>query len=177
MGNETAVELAASSIRFGPGVTREIGMDLADAGLKRALIVTDPRVAKLPPTAAVIEALESERIPFTLFDQVSVEPTDASFQKAIAFAEGVEFDAIVAVGGGSVIDTAKAVNLYTCYPADFLDYVNPPIGAGKPVPGPLKPLYAVPTTAGTGSEVTGVSIFDYVAMRAKTGTIGRSSRS
>src|SRR5206468_9356483 len=98
---------------------------------------------------------------------------DDSFQEAIAFARAGEFEGFVAVGGGSTMDTAKAANLYSTYPADFLDYVNPPIGKGLPVPGPVKPLIAIPTTAGTGSETTGVAIFDFPKMRAKTGIAHR----
>jgi len=109
-----------------------------------------------------------------LYERVRVEPTDVSFRDAIRFAGAHTVDGIVAVGGGSVIDTAKAVNLYTVYPpADFLDYVNAPIGKAMPVPGPLKPLIAIPTTAGTGSETTGVSIFDLTEMHAKTGIASR----
>ncbi len=170
MSNEIGFELAASSIRFGAGITREVGMDLVDWKLHRALVITDPQMRGMQPVATVLESLEANGIAFTIYDRVRVEPTDESFKQAIAFAAGVEFDSIVAVGGGSVIDTAKAVNLYTCHPpSDFLDYVNPPIGTGMPVPGPLKPLIAIPTTAGTGSETTGVAIFDMKSMHAKTG--------
>ena len=170
--------MAVSSIRFGAGVTSEVGMDLAELGAKRILVLTDPGLRTLPPVQTVMDSLDANRLTAALYDRVRIEPTDQSFLDAIAFAAdagaGETFDAFVAVGGGSTIDTAKAVNLYTCYPpADFLDYVNPPIGKGLPVPGPLKPLIAIPTTAGTGSETTGVSIFDYTKMHAKTGIANR----
>ena len=174
MALEYAFELASSSIRFGQGVTREIGMDLAEMNAKRVMVLTDPNLAKLSPVATVLESLRDNKISFALFDRVRVEPTDVSFREAVDFATEGDFDAFVAVGGGSTIDTAKATNLYSTYPADFLDYVNAPIGKGLPVPGPLKPLIAVPTTAGTGSETTGVAIFDFTPMRAKTGIASRA---
>jgi hydroxyacid-oxoacid transhydrogenase len=174
MTKDFAFEMAVSSVRYGVGVTREVGMDLAELGAKLALVLTDPVIAKLAPVRTVIESLETNKVPFVLYDRVRVEPTDESFHDAIAFAKAQPFDAFVAVGGGSTIDTAKAVNLYTTYPpADFLDYVNPPIGKGLPVPGPLKTLMAIPTTAGTGSETTGVTIFDYKRLHAKTGIANR----
>ncbi|MBX7164907.1 MAG: iron-containing alcohol dehydrogenase [Pirellulales bacterium] len=166
-------EMATSNLRIGPGATREVGMDAADLGLRRVLVLTDPRLTGLAPVATVCEALRAERIEFELFDRVRVEPTDVSFQEAIDVAREGRFDGFVAVGGGSVIDTAKAANLYTTWPAAFLDYVNAPVGAGRPVPGPLRPLIAIPTTAGTGSETTGVSIFDLSATRVKTGIAHR----
>lgn len=174
MQNEIAFEMAVSSIRFGAGVTHEVGMDLADLGAHNVLVITDPVLAALSPVQNVRESVGRQGLAYRLYDQVRVEPTDTSLLHAIAFAGESSFDAIVAVGGGSVIDTAKAVNLYTTYPpADFLDYVNPPIGKGLPVPGPLKPLIAVPTTAGTGSETTGVAIFDLTRLHAKTGIANR----
>ena len=169
MPNETAFEMATSSIRFGRGVTAEVGMDLAELKVRNVMVVADPNLRPLLPVTTVLESLETHRVPFKLFDAVCVEPTDESFQEAIRFATEGEFDAFVAVGGGSTIDTAKAANLYSTFPAEFLDYVNPPIGKGLPVPGPLKPLIAIPTTAGTGSETTGVAIFDRASLHAKTG--------
>ncbi len=171
--HEYAFEMASSAIRFGSGATRETGAELADMGLRRALVFTDPNVATLPPLRAALESLEANGVRFDLYDRVRVEPSDASLQEAIAFAAATPHDAIVAVGGGSTIDTAKAANLYACWPADLLDYVNAPIGKGKPVPGALKPLIAIPTTAGTGSETTGVAIFDYKPLHAKTGIAHR----
>ena len=174
MDKDFAFEMAVSSVRFGAGVTREVGMDLKEIGATLALVVTDPIVAQLPPAQTVRESLERSGVKAVVYDRVRVEPTDESFLDAIAFARGHPIDAIVAVGGGSTIDTAKAVNLYTTYPPEnFLDYVNPPIGKGLPVPGPLKTLMAIPTTAGTGSETTGVTIFDYKALHAKTGIANR----
>ena len=174
MSHDYAFEMAVASIRFGKGVTREVGMDLADLGAKNVLVVTDRTLRSLPPVQTVIDSLDASKIRYTIYDRVRVEPTDESFLDAINFAKDAGYDAFVAVGGGSVIDTAKAVNLYTTHPpADFLDYVNPPIGKGLPVPGPLKPLIAIPTTAGTGSETTGVSIFDLSRMHAKTGIANR----
>jgi len=171
---DIAFEMAASSVRYGAGVTRELGADLADRGHHRVMVVTDRVVAALPPVAAVLETLERHKIHVVLYDYVRVEPTDASLRDAIEVASRESCDAFVAVGGGSAIDTAKIANLYSTHPpADFLDYVNPPIGKGHAVPGPLRPLFAIPTTAGTGSETTGVAVFDLERMHVKTGISSR----
>lgn len=174
--HDTAFQIMASNCRFGQGITHEVGMDLVDFGAKRVLLVIDPAVKRLPTGAVVLQSLEDNQLDFAVFDQIEVEPTDGSFLAAAKFATEGRFDAYVAVGGGSTIDTAKAANLFANHPADFLDYVNAPIGKQKPVPGPIKPLIAIPTTAGTGSETTGVAIFDYVAKRVKTGIASKYLR-
>src|SRR5262245_13785678 len=176
MANETIFTMDASSIKFGPGATREAGDDLRMLGASRVMVVTDPRLAKLEPVAVALESLRKAGIDAIVFDQVRVEPTDGSFKEAITFATDGGFDGYVAVGGGSSMDTAKAANLYATYPADFLAYVNPPVGRGESVPGRLKPLAAIPTTSGTGSETTGVAIFDLQEMHAKTGIAHRALR-
>jgi hydroxyacid-oxoacid transhydrogenase len=126
MKNETAFEMAASQVRFGLGVTREVGMDVNDLGARSVLVVTDPHLSGMSPVLTVLESLEDHGVPFTLYDRVRIEPTDESFQDAIAFASRGSYDAFVAVGGGSTIDTAKAVNLYTTYPPiDFIGLREP----------------------------------------------------
>jgi len=173
---ETAFTMDTSSIKYGPGVTREVGHDMKELGTRRVMVVTDPNLTKVQSVSVTLEALGHAGIDAVLFDQVSVEPTDVSFKEAIRFAKDGKFDGYVAVGGGSSMDTAKAANLYATYPADLLTYVNAPIGQGQPVPGRLKPMIAIPTTAGTGSETTGVAIFDLLEMHAKTGIAHRALR-
>jgi hydroxyacid-oxoacid transhydrogenase len=173
---ETAFTMDTSSIKYGPGVTREVGHDMKELGARHVMVVTDPNLRKSQSVSVTLEALRNESIDAVLFDRVSVEPTDVSFMEAIRFAKDGKFDGYVAVGGGSSMDTAKAANLYATYPADLLTYVNVPIGQGRPVPGRLKPLIAIPTTAGTGSETTGVAIFDFLGMHAKTGIAHRALR-
>lgn len=148
-------------------------MDLVELGARRVMLVIDPALTDLPTGQVVVESLRSNNVDFVLYDQVRVEPTDRAFQAAARFAAAERCNAFVAVGGGSTIDTAKAANLYATWPADFLEYVNAPIGRGRPVPGPLKPLVAIPTTAGTGSETTGVAIFDMLERQMKTGIAHR----
>lgn len=176
MAFETAFTMDASSIKYGPGVTREVGYDMKRLGGRRVMVVTDPNLSDSEPVRVTLQALRDEGIDAVFFDQARAEPTDISFKEAISFAVDGRFDGYVGVGGGSSIDTAKVADLYATYPADFLDYVNYPVGKGLPVPGQLKPLIGIPTTAGTGSETTGVAIFDLLEMHAKTGIAHRALR-
>jgi alcohol dehydrogenase class IV len=173
---DTTFEVDSSRIKYGSGALAEVGGDARDLGMTRVALVTDPGVAKLPFVETVAQSLRAAGCDVVIYDESSVEPTDTSFAHAIAFARDGKFDGFVSVGGGSSIDTAKAANLYSTYPDEFDAYVNAPIGKGKPVPGPLRPHIACPTTSGTGSEVTGIAIFDYVAHHAKTGMVSKRLR-
>lgn len=168
-GGESVFSVDISSITFGHGVLKEAGEHAKGLGMSRVALFTDKRLGSLPYVAQVRDALRAAGVDVVIYDEVKVEPTDQSFIAAAKFAAEGKFDGYVSVGGGSVIDTCKAANLYATWPADFLDYVNAPIGAGKPVPGPLKPHIACPTTCGTGSECTGITIFDLLSMQVKTG--------
>jgi len=166
---ESIIRVSSSNIKYGFGATKEIGFDMKDLRATKVMVVTDRNLAEKEVVKVVIKALEDEGIETVLYRDTRIEPTDISMLEAIDFATSGKFDGFVAVGGGSSMDTAKAANLYSSYPSDLLTFVNAPIGKGTPVPGPVKPLICVPTTAGTGSETTGVSIFDIVQMHAKTG--------
>jgi len=170
-GGDRIFSVEAPKIKFGRGSLHEVGDDAKALGMSRVAIFTDSVVAELEPVSKVVESLKSRGLDVIVYNQVTVEPTDISFKQGSKFASDGKFDGFVSVGGGSVMDTCKASNLYSCYPADFLDYVNAPIGKAMPVPGQLKPHIACPTTFGTASECTGIAIFDLLEMEAKTGIV------
>ncbi|KAK0395888.1 hypothetical protein QR680_001475 [Steinernema hermaphroditum] len=176
VGNSTkantdyAFEMVCSTLRFGRGVTAEIGYDMQNLGVKNTLIITDRWVSKTRAFKEVADSLTRQKIPFTVFDNVKVEPSDKSMREAVDFARNAKSDSFIAVGGGSVMDTAKAAALLTSNPKnDFLDFVALPFGKQLVPKNPMLPLIAVPTTAGTGSETTGVAILDLPEKNCKTG--------
>ena len=175
-GGDTTFEVDTSRIKYGSGALREIGIDAADLGMTRVMLVTDPGLAAMPFVDTVVTSLRAAGCDVAIFAHARVEPTDRSFADAAAFAREGSFDGYVSIGGGSAIDTAKAANLYATFPDEFDAYVNAPIGRGKAVPGPLRPHIACPTTCGTGAEGTGIAIFDYLAHHAKTGIVSKRIR-
>ncbi|HEV7194246.1 MAG TPA: hydroxyacid-oxoacid transhydrogenase [Jatrophihabitantaceae bacterium] len=169
-GLETVFTYGAPALKFGAGASDEIGFDLAQLGVRRALVITDARVAATGVPARIAEQMAGFGVTGEVFAQVHVEPTDASMTEAIEWArEHGPWDAFVAVGGGSSIDTAKAVNLLLTNPGELLDYVNAPVGGGRSPSLPLHPLVAVPTTTGTGAESTTICVLDVLAQRVKSG--------
>jgi alcohol dehydrogenase class IV len=167
---ETVFTYGAPALKFGSGASDEIGFDLSQYDVRRALVITDAGVAATGHPARVAEQLASFGIEAAVFDGVHVEPTDASLEQAIAHAKATgPWDAFVAVGGGSAIDTAKAVNLLTTNEGELMDYINAPVGKARAPKNQLKPLVAVPTTTGTGSESTTICVLDVLAQKVKTG--------
>jgi alcohol dehydrogenase class IV len=172
-GSDRGFTLGMPTFTFGSGVLAEAGDNAAELGLRRVALFTDRVLAGGEHVAKVKASLAAAGVDAIVYDEVVIEPTDRSFQDAARFARESDVDGYVSVGGGSVIDTCKAANLYASQPAEFMTYVNAPIGAGERVPGPVKPHIACPTTSGTGSETTGIAIFTLASMNAKTGIISR----
>jgi len=172
-GSDRGFTIGMPTFTFGAGVLAEAGENAAELGLKRVALFTDRVLVHGEHVARVKASLAAAKVDAVVFDEVTIEPTDVSLQSAAAFAREARVDGYVSVGGGSVMDTCKAANLYATHPAEFMTYVNAPIGAGQRPPGRLKPHIACPTTSGTGSETTGIAIFTLLSLNAKTGIIGR----
>ena len=173
---ETVFVVEMTPIKFGLGAAEEVGFDARRLGVRKVLLITDRHIAELGLPDRIRALLDEQGIKADIYDGVEVEPTDHSMEEAADYARTKEFDGLVAVGGGSAIDTCKVVNLLTCHPAPLLDYINKPVGKGVPVPGSLRPLIAVPTTAGTGSETTAVAVTHIIDQNVKAGISHRLLR-
>ena len=169
--------MEAAKLKFGRGAVEELGWDLGRLGLARIFVVADHGLRKFEILNRIGSILSSAGIAATFFEDIGVEPTLASLGHAAEAVKGLDIDGFVAVGGGSTIDTAKVANLIHCHGGAIMDYVNPPIGAGRKPPSPLKPLVAIPTTSGSGSEATTVAVLDLPELRVKTGISHRFLRS
>lgn len=172
-GSDQGFTIGMPTFTFGAGVLAEAGANARELGMKRVALFTDRGLVDGEHVAKVKASLAAAGVDLAIYDEVEVEPSDDSFRHATRFAAEGRFDGFVSVGGGSVMDTCKAANLYATHPAEFMTYVNAPIGAGQRVPGPLAPHIACPTTSGTGSETTGIAIFKLTSLNAKTGIISR----
>jgi len=172
-GSDRGFTVGMPTFTFGAGVLAEAGDNARELGLTRIALFTDAKLKSSRYVATVISSLKAAGVDVAVYDDVAIEPTDASLQDAARFAAGGRFDGYVSVGGGSVMDTCKAANLYATHPAEFMTYVNAPIGGGQKAPGAVMPHIACPTTAGTGSESTGIAIFNLRSINAKTGIISR----
>jgi len=168
-GNETIFTMEATPLKYGLGAAEEVGWEVMRMRVSRVMLVSDPGVVASGITPRIRDLIEAESIEVEVWDRARVEPTADSLQAAADFASEGEFDGFVAVGGGTSIDTTKVADLISTHGGEIMDYVNAPVGGGKKPPSPLKPLLAVPTTAGTGAEATTVAILDIPEQRVKTG--------
>ena len=167
-GTATVVTFNSARVVFGAGSSDETGEHLRRLGVTRALLVCDPFVTRSGLGERLDGSLRAAGVEPVVYDRIVGEPSESSVHEAAEAARD-GFDGFVGIGGGSALDTAKLCALFATYEGELLDFVNAPIGRGKQVPGPVLPFVALPTTSGTGSEVTTVAVVDFPRLGTKTG--------
>jgi alcohol dehydrogenase class IV len=172
---ESVWEFSTSgNVTFGVGASRELADVIAEYGASSALVVTDSGVADAGVLDDAVASLEEDT--YAVFDGVEPEPSLDVFRDALETAAAVDPDFVVGVGGGSSMDVAKTTSVVHAADGDVLDYVAPPTGGGEPVPGPGLPTACLPTTAGTGSETSPVTVISLPAEDLKVGISSRHQR-
>ena len=167
-GNATIVTFNSARVVFGAGSSAETGEHARRLGVTRALLVCDRFVTESGLGERLQASLRASGVEPVVYDAIAGEPSETSVREAVEAARD-GFDGFVGIGGGSALDTAKLCTLFATHDGELLDFVNAPIGRGRQVPGPVLPLVAVPTTSGTGSEVTTVAVIDFPRLGTKTG--------
>ena len=135
----------------GAGCIAEIPGELQRRGLKKAFVCSDPDLVKFGVTKKVLDVLDSANIPYELYSEIKPNPTIENVQTGVAAFKASGADSLVAIGGGSSMDTAKAIGIIIANP-EFEDVRS--LEGVAPTKNPCVPIIAVPTTAGTAAEVT-----------------------
>ncbi|MDP6444286.1 MAG: iron-containing alcohol dehydrogenase [Pirellulaceae bacterium] len=162
---------SAGQLQFGVGAARTIGRQANDRQWKRLLIITDRQLRSAGVVERVEESLRAAAIDYCVFDEGEAEPSLAVAGRAIACAGEVQPDAILGLGGGSNMDLAKITSIVAQHggtPHDYFNFNN--------VPGPVLPLICVPTTAGTGSEVSHAAVLTDTENEIKVSTLSQFLR-
>lgn len=149
-------------IEFGKGIVNHLGTYINELCGKRILIITDQGLRQAGVTDNVFKVLERENIEYHIFDDVKPNPRDIDCMKAYELAKEKEINLLIAVGGGSSMDTAKAVGTLLSHGGNISDWY----GLNK-LKEPITPLICIPTTSGTGSEITPFSVVTDTSTKLK----------
>lgn len=158
-----------SSTQFGVGVSNTVGEVAKSYQLKKVLVVYDQGVKIAGIVDKVLDNIRNSNIEFVEYSEVVPNPPDTLLDEAVAFAKSHAVDGIIAVGGGSSIDAAKAINILLTNPGPIHQYDGLNL-----VPNATRPLIAIPTTSGTASEVTSVSVITDTERKKKMVIVGRN---
>ncbi len=159
--------VAMPRLTVGRGTLSEVGDRTAALGVRRVALFTDPYLLDGPLVAIARQSLRAAGIEVAVFSDIRVEPDDESVARGAAFLNEARCEAMVSVGGGSVMDTAKAALVLHRHSGEPIDYFAPPVGGGRAITGPLLPHVACPTTSGTGSECTSISVLRITSLNTK----------
>jgi alcohol dehydrogenase class IV len=145
-------------IRFGAGRIRELPDACRTLGIQRPLIVTDPALAKLPMIANAVQVLQAAGLGTAVFSNIQANPVEANVTNGVAAFRGGSHDGVVAFGGGSGLDVGKAIALMSGQSRPIFDFEDREDWFTRVDVKGMAPVVAVPTTAGTGSEVGRASV-------------------
>ena len=156
------------NIMVGAGALKDLGSTIKDMGKGRVILITDNGLKDLPIIGDTVDMLKNDGLEVSLFSDVGPNPTVAMIESAVAVMKDVKPDIIVSIGGGSPIDTGKVANVVYTHGGSAIEYDSLKGGLAKIKPI-LLPLIAVPTTAGTGAEVTFVGVITNSETHVKFG--------
>ena len=166
-GGATSFTIAMPRLTFGRGCLEELGERAANRGLKRVALITDNNLRDGEIVTNARQSLRNASIDSAVFSDIVIEPTDECAERAASFLDKGNFDGVISIGGGSVIDTTKSALVLHSAGGKLLRFFGPPVGDGVAITGPLLPHIACPTTSGTGSECTSMSVIRVASLNTK----------